>query len=100
MATQQELVDTAVKVADGWRLRGRWADGTALLRGVQPAARELGATAQARAGRAGAADPVLMSYAIRHVAFCRLHAGDRAGARDGLEESLRLREQAGFLPGW
>ena len=72
MATQH-LVDAAVEVADGWRLRGRWADGTALLRGVQPAARELGATAQARAGRAGAADPVLMSYAIRHIAFCRLH---------------------------
>ncbi len=48
MATQQELVDTAVKVADGWRLRGRWADGVALLHGVQPAARELGATAGAR----------------------------------------------------
>lgn len=212
-------MDTAVKVADGWRLRGRWADGVALLHGVQPAARELGATAGARvlvalarmlndqsmfagvrqvqeraavldealalaqqaddpallgeawavrgmalhtdflaergtepAGeldcfqrglqlrrKAGdergvaeslfqvglvhqvirddsaaalpwfeeacararkAVDPVLMSYAIRHIAFCRLHAGDRAGARDGLEESLRLREQAGFLPGW
>lgn len=220
LATQWDLVDAAVEVADGWRLRGRWADGAALLRGVQPAARELGATAGARvlvalarmlndqsmfAGvrqrkeraavvdealtlaqqaddpdpallgevwavrgmalhtdylaergteppgeldcfqrglvlrrQAGdergvaeslfqvglvhqvirdhsavalpwfeeayarartAADPVLMSYAIRHVAFCRLHAGDRAGARDGLEESLRLREQAGFTPG-
>lgn len=41
-------MDTAVKVADGWRLRGRWADGVALLHGVQPAARELGATAGAR----------------------------------------------------
>jgi hypothetical protein len=48
MATQQDLVDAAVEVADGWRLRGRWADGVALLRGVQPAARELGATAGAR----------------------------------------------------
>jgi hypothetical protein len=42
---------------------------------------------------------VLVSYAVRHVALCRLHAGDRAGARDGLQESLRLREQAGFVPG-
>lgn len=218
MATQQDLVGAAVEVADGWRLRGRWADGVALLRGVQPAARELGAAAGARvlvalarllndqsmfagvrqpneraavldealalarqaddpallgavwavrgmalhtdylaeratepAGeldcfqrglrlrrQAGdergvaeslfqiglvhqvvrgdsaaalpwfeesyararkAADPVLVSYAVRHVAFCRLHAGDRAGARDGLQESLRLREQAGFIPG-
>jgi tetratricopeptide (TPR) repeat protein len=218
MATERDLVDAALEVADGWRLRGRWADGVALLRGVQPAAHELGATAGARvlvalarmlndqslfagvrqpmqraavldqaltlaqqaddpallgevwavrgmalhtdylAERAAepageldcfqrglqlrrqagdergvaeslfqvglvhqvirddsaaalpwfeeayarartAADPVLMSYAIRHVAFCRLHAGDRAGARDGLQESLRLREQAGFIPG-
>jgi tetratricopeptide (TPR) repeat protein len=218
MAAQRDLVGAAVEVADGWRLRGRWADGVALLRGVLPAARELGATPRARvlvalarmlndqsmfagvrqpkdraavldealalaqqtddpallgevwavrgmalhtdylAERAteptgelecfqrglqlrrqagdergvaeslfqvglvhqvirgdsaaalpwfeeayararNAADPVLMSYAIRHVAVCRLHAGDRAGARDGLEESLRLREQAGFIPG-
>jgi hypothetical protein len=48
MATQQDLVDAAVEVADGWRLRGRWADGAALLRGVQPAAVELGAAAGAR----------------------------------------------------
>ncbi len=131
MATQH-LVDAAVEVADGGRLRGRWADGAAPgelacfqrglelrrragdERGVAESLFQVGLVHQvirddsaaalpwfeeAYTRARKAADPVLMSYAIRHVAFCRLHAGDRAGARAGLEESLWLREQAGFIPG-
>jgi tetratricopeptide (TPR) repeat protein len=49
------------------------------------------------AGEAG--DPVLESYAIRHLGWTRQERGDLEGAREAFEESLRLREQAGFLPG-
>ncbi len=46
-----------------------------------------------------AEDRVVASYAIRHIAFARHAAGDLAGAHAGLEESLRLREEAQFEPG-
>lgn len=44
-------------------------------------------------------DAVMQSYAIRHIAFVRGDGGDVSGAVAGLEESLALREQAGFRPG-
>ena len=44
-------------------------------------------------------DRVIASYAIRHIAFAHYSAGDIAKARIELEESLRLREIAGFEPG-
>jgi tetratricopeptide (TPR) repeat protein len=44
-------------------------------------------------------DPVTESYAIRHIAFAHLAAGDIRAARAGFAESLRLREGVGFLPG-
>lgn len=44
-------------------------------------------------------DPVMQSYAIRHIAFARGDGGDYAAAYAGLNESLTLREQAGFVPG-
>ena len=49
------------------------------------------------AGEAG--DPVLESYAVRHLGWTRQERGDLEGARAAFEESLRLRERAGFLPG-
>ncbi len=44
-------------------------------------------------------DPVMQSYAVRHIGFGRDAAGDAAGARAGYLESLELRERAGFVPG-
>ena len=49
------------------------------------------------AGEAG--DDVLRSYAIRHLGWTRQERGDLEGARAAFEESLELRERAGFLPG-
>ena len=49
------------------------------------------------AGEAG--DDVLRSYAIRHLGWARQERGDVEGARAAFEESLDLRERAGFLPG-
>jgi tetratricopeptide (TPR) repeat protein len=49
------------------------------------------------AGEAG--DDVLRSYAIRHLGWTRQERGDLEGARAAFEESLDLRERAGFLPG-
>ena len=49
------------------------------------------------AGEAG--DPVLESYAVRHLGWTRQERGDLEGARAAFEQSLRLRERAGFLPG-
>jgi tetratricopeptide (TPR) repeat protein len=46
-----------------------------------------------------ARDDVLRSYAIRHLGWTRQERGDVEGARAAFEESLRLRERAGFLPG-
>ena len=44
-------------------------------------------------------DPILSSYAIRHIGFAQYDAHDLAAARASLLESLHLREQAGFVPG-
>ncbi len=44
-------------------------------------------------------DAVMQSYAIRHLAYGHDVAGDYENARAGFQESLQLREQAGFLPG-
>jgi hypothetical protein len=44
-------------------------------------------------------DPIMESYAIRHIGFAHLAAGDRRAARAAFAESLRLREEAGFVPG-
>jgi tetratricopeptide (TPR) repeat protein len=49
------------------------------------------------AGDAG--DAVMESYAIRHLGWTRQERGDLDGARAAFEESLQLRERAGFLPG-
>jgi tetratricopeptide (TPR) repeat protein len=49
------------------------------------------------AGEAG--DDVMRSYAVRHLGWTRQERGDVEGARASFEESLRLRERAGFLPG-
>ena len=40
-----------------------------------------------------------MSYAIRHIAFAHYSVGDIVRARAGLEQSVHLRETAGFEPG-
>jgi tetratricopeptide (TPR) repeat protein len=49
------------------------------------------------AGEAG--DDIMRSYAIRHLGWTRQERGDLEGARQAFEESLELRERAGFLPG-
>jgi tetratricopeptide (TPR) repeat protein len=54
---------------------------------------------QAHQASQAAGDLVMESYAVRHIAFAQHDAGDMAGARASLAESLRLREEAGFVPG-
>ncbi|WP_155374644.1 tetratricopeptide repeat protein [Catellatospora vulcania] len=44
-------------------------------------------------------DELTTSYAVRHLGFADLEAGDRAGGRQKLEESARIRQELGFLPG-
>ena len=44
-------------------------------------------------------DQIIASYAIRHIGFAQYDAGNLTQARENLQESLRLREQAGFIPG-
>lgn len=44
-------------------------------------------------------DAVMQSYAIRHIAYVRGDGGDMNAALHGFQESLTLREQAGFVPG-
>jgi tetratricopeptide (TPR) repeat protein len=44
-------------------------------------------------------DDLLASYAIRHIGFARAGNGNMAGARADFEESLRLRQVVGFIPG-
>ncbi|MFC6081827.1 tetratricopeptide repeat protein [Sphaerisporangium aureirubrum] len=51
----------------------------------------------ALATRAG--DALTMSYALRHLGFAEHMAGRLDPARAHLEESVRLRREAGFLPG-
>lgn len=49
------------------------------------------------ASRAG--DKVTVSYAVRHLGFEDMAAGRMDAARKRLEESVRLRREAGFMPG-
>ena len=42
---------------------------------------------------------MLTSYAVRHLGWTRQESGDAEGARAAFEESLRLRERAGFVVG-
>jgi tetratricopeptide (TPR) repeat protein len=44
-------------------------------------------------------DKLTMSYAVRHLAIVEHHAGRLDAAREGLEESVRLRRELGFLSG-
>ena len=44
-------------------------------------------------------DQITSSYAIRHIGFAQYDANDLVRARASLQESLQLREQAGFIPG-
>lgn len=44
-------------------------------------------------------DQITASYAIRHIGFAHYDAGNLMQARENLQESLQLREQAGFIPG-
>lgn len=47
----------------------------------------------------GIEDFEMASYALRHIAFARHAADELEGAREDLRESLRLREEIGFIPG-
>lgn len=44
-------------------------------------------------------DELIMSYAVRHLGFADLAAGDTAAARRHLEESVRLRRNLGWAAG-
>ncbi len=44
-------------------------------------------------------DELIRSYAVRHLGFADLAAGDTAAARRQLEESVRLRRNLGWEPG-
>ncbi|WP_144121377.1 tetratricopeptide repeat protein [Catellatospora sichuanensis] len=44
-------------------------------------------------------DALTLSYAVRHLGFADLEAGDAEAGREKLEESARLRRELGFLPG-
>lgn len=46
-----------------------------------------------------AGDTLTLSYVLRHLAFAEQAAGRVAAARERLEESLRLRQEIGFMPG-
>jgi tetratricopeptide (TPR) repeat protein len=46
-----------------------------------------------------AGDKIIASYAIRHLGFTRWEADDKEGTAEALQESWRLRQEAGFVPG-
>jgi tetratricopeptide (TPR) repeat protein len=46
-----------------------------------------------------AGDKLTLSYVVRHLGFAEMAAGRLDGARDLLEESVRLRREIGFAPG-
>ncbi|MET9730771.1 hypothetical protein ABZZ79_08940 [Streptomyces sp. NPDC006458] len=54
---------------------------------------------RAHAGAAAHADPLLLSSTWRHLAGLALREGELAEARHGFAESLRLREELGYLVG-
>ena len=68
-----------------------------VVRGEQERSRPFFEESYERARTAG--DRLLMSYAIRHVAFCDQEAGDLERAEAGFRESLALRAEAGWVPG-
>jgi tetratricopeptide (TPR) repeat protein len=53
--------------------------------------------AWSRAQAAG--DKLTLSYVVRHLGFAEMAAGRLDGARELLEESVRLRREIGFTPG-
>ena len=46
-----------------------------------------------------AGDKLTLSYVVRHLGFAEMAAGRLDGARELLEESVRLRREIGFAPG-
>jgi tetratricopeptide (TPR) repeat protein len=68
-----------------------------VVRGDQQAARPLLERSYALASQAG--DKLTLSYAIRHLGFAEMAAGNSGAAREHLAESLRLRREIGFMPG-
>ncbi len=46
-----------------------------------------------------AGDKLTLSYVVRHLGFAEMAAGRLDGARELLEESVRLRREIGFTPG-
>jgi tetratricopeptide (TPR) repeat protein len=68
-----------------------------VVRGEHELARPHLEAAHTAAGEAG--DPVLGSYAVRHLGFCHDAAGDAQAAWDAFADSVRLRRAEGFLPG-
>ncbi len=54
---------------------------------------------RAHAGATAHDDPLLLSFTWRHLAGLALREGELADARHGFAESLRLREELGFLVG-
>ncbi|WP_344012201.1 hypothetical protein [Streptomyces thermospinosisporus] len=54
---------------------------------------------RAHAGAAAHADPLLLSATWRHLAGLALREGELAEARHGFAESLRIREELGYLVG-
>lgn len=54
---------------------------------------------RAHAGASALGDPLLLSFTWRHLAGLALHEGELAEARHGFGESLRIREELGYLVG-
>jgi tetratricopeptide (TPR) repeat protein len=54
---------------------------------------------RAHAGASGHPDPLLLSFTWRHLAGLALRDGELADARHGFAESLRIREELGYLVG-
>ncbi|MET7897484.1 hypothetical protein [Streptomyces mirabilis] len=54
---------------------------------------------RAHAGAVAQGDPLLLSFTWRHLAGLALRDGDLAEARHGFGESLRIREELGYLVG-
>lgn len=54
---------------------------------------------RAHAGATAGSDPLLLSFTWRHLAGLALREGELAEARHGFAESLRIREELGYLVG-
>lgn len=54
---------------------------------------------RAHAGATAHPDPLLLSFTWRHLAGLALRDGELAEARHGFAESLRIREELGYLVG-